>query len=139
MEYFPKLITIADPNRDTSGCLIATGSKDRTIRVWSRSHGKQLFMKKLPSLRREASDQGMRIKTWVAVHWLKSNPEQLVSSSSGYVVGMPALNKMLVCIVILCSLFNFYLISYAIHLFIFPPPWFSFILVFLLACLFFSY
>ncbi|KAL8569268.1 hypothetical protein ACOMHN_029889 [Nucella lapillus] len=75
--------TLTDPNRDTSGCLIASGSKDRTIRVWTLSQGKQAFLKKLPIPRREPGDQGPRLKVWLAIHWLKSNPEQLVSSSSG--------------------------------------------------------
>ncbi|XP_070198207.1 gem-associated protein 5-like, partial [Littorina saxatilis] len=76
--------TLTDPDRNKEGCLIATGSKDRTIRVWSRTQGRQLFMKKLPAQRREFGEQGpSRNKGWVAVHWLKFNPEQLASSSSG--------------------------------------------------------
>ncbi|XP_076446765.1 gem-associated protein 5-like [Babylonia areolata] len=74
---------LSDPNRDRSGCMLATGSRDRTIRVWTLSQGKQAFMKKVPGTRREGSEQGPRVKQWVAVHWLKSNPELLASSSAG--------------------------------------------------------
>ncbi|KAK7496355.1 hypothetical protein BaRGS_00012277, partial [Batillaria attramentaria] len=71
-----------EAEKSTEGCLIATGSKDRTIRVWSCSRGRQLFYKKLPVQRRDHGDQGGRSRTWIAVHWLRDNPEHLVSSSS---------------------------------------------------------
>lgn len=77
---------LAEVDKSVEGCLIATSSKDRSIRIWSRTQGKQLFMKKMPQQRHEHREQGGRVKVWVAVHWLKHNPEQLVSSSLRYFV-----------------------------------------------------
>ncbi|XP_048244264.1 gem-associated protein 5-like [Haliotis rufescens] len=71
---------------DTEGYLLASGSRDRTIRIWKSSQGKQLQVKKLPlntGNRRDNADSQGRSKVWTSLYWPLDHPTQLVSSSFG--------------------------------------------------------
>uniref|UniRef100_A0A4W3GL49 Gem-associated protein 5-like n=1 Tax=Callorhinchus milii TaxID=7868 RepID=A0A4W3GL49_CALMI len=66
------------------GSLLASGSRDQTVRVWSFTRGKVVMTLKLPCLkRRGGSEAGVKERIWVAVHWPPARPTQLVSSSFG--------------------------------------------------------
>ncbi|ESO89430.1 hypothetical protein LOTGIDRAFT_234283 [Lottia gigantea] len=68
-----------------TGCIVATGSRDRTIKFWSSEKGRQLFQKKLPintGYKREQREEG-RNKVWLTLYWRKEKWHQLISSSHG--------------------------------------------------------
>ena len=71
--------------------LVLTGSKDKTIRVWSTGQGKLLKVINLPPRgggqrpRDRGDESGMRARVWVSLYWSKERPHQLVSSSHGWV------------------------------------------------------
>ncbi|XP_041357872.1 gem-associated protein 5-like [Gigantopelta aegis] len=74
-----------DDDDTSTGFLLASGSRDKTIRVWGTTEGKQLHSRKLPTnqgYRRDFGDQS-RGKVWTAVCWPRSTPHQLISSSVG--------------------------------------------------------
>lgn len=65
-------------------CALASGSRDQTIRIWNCTNGKGMVTLKLPQLkRRGAADVGTKERIWLAVHWPRNSPTQLVSSSFG--------------------------------------------------------
>ncbi|XP_064637398.1 gem-associated protein 5-like [Lineus longissimus] len=75
----------AEECNDKIGCLLATGSRDRSIRVWSSSTGRIVQSFTLPTNtghRRERFDDG-RNRAWVTLSWPKQMPESLLSSSHG--------------------------------------------------------
>jgi len=69
------------------GHLLASGSKDKTIRIWSTSKGRQLDLLRLPkaggSTNRDQGSDYSQNKLWTTLVWPKSKPLQLVSSSFG--------------------------------------------------------
>ncbi|XP_078691159.1 gem-associated protein 5-like [Branchiostoma floridae x Branchiostoma belcheri] len=70
------------------GQLLASGSKDGTIRVWSTRTGGCVCTLKLPARSQQGrwrggggQEAGRRM--WVALAWRKEQPQQLISSSHG--------------------------------------------------------
>ncbi|XP_076070667.1 gem-associated protein 5-like isoform X2 [Mytilus galloprovincialis] len=64
------------------GHLLASASKDRTIRIWSTVKGRQLASMRLPKTGGPPGDSG-RSKLWAAIVWSYSDPHNIVSSSFG--------------------------------------------------------
>ena len=67
-------------------CLLATGSRDRTVRVWNVYQGNAVHTLKLPSntggyKRGRSDEQGHAARVWVALHWPENRPHELISSS----------------------------------------------------------
>ncbi|XP_071479507.1 gem-associated protein 5-like, partial [Diadema antillarum] len=71
------------------GCILVSGSKDRTLRFWSTSRGKPVKVVNLPPRgggqrpHDRGDDPGQKSKVWVSLHWSKQRPQQLISSSHG--------------------------------------------------------
>ncbi|XP_077361495.1 gem-associated protein 5 [Festucalex cinctus] len=67
---------------EEKGCYLASGSKDQTVRIWSKATGKGVTTMKLPFLKRRGSavDPTLKERLWLNVHWPKGRPTQLVSS-----------------------------------------------------------
>uniref|UniRef100_A0AAV2J952 Gem (nuclear organelle) associated protein 5 n=1 Tax=Knipowitschia caucasica TaxID=637954 RepID=A0AAV2J952_KNICA len=65
------------------GCLLASGSRDQTLRIWSTDRGKSIVTLKLPYLKKRGSvmDTGVRERLWLHVHWPKGRRTQVISSS----------------------------------------------------------
>ncbi|XP_060082615.1 gem-associated protein 5-like [Ylistrum balloti] len=66
------------------GHLLASGSKDKTIRIWSTERGRQLLQ--LRVAKSGGRDQGNEYgggKIWTTFVWQRNNPRHLISSSSG--------------------------------------------------------
>ena len=77
----------APPSEDKNSCLLATGSRDRTIRIWSLARGRPVNTLRLPtntgysrSQQDLYEDQG-KTRVWVTLHWPTDRLRQLVSSS----------------------------------------------------------
>ncbi|XP_069754122.1 gem-associated protein 5 [Narcine bancroftii] len=65
-------------------CVLASGSRDQTIRIWNASKGKGLVTLRLPQMKRRGTvDMGAKERIWLTVHWPRNRPTQLVSSSFG--------------------------------------------------------
>uniref|UniRef100_A0A3B4BK56 Uncharacterized protein n=1 Tax=Periophthalmus magnuspinnatus TaxID=409849 RepID=A0A3B4BK56_9GOBI len=64
------------------GCLLASGSRDQTLRIWSTDRGKSVMMLKLPYLKKRGSvmDPGVKERLWVNVHWPKGRRTHVISS-----------------------------------------------------------
>ncbi|XP_014677624.1 PREDICTED: gem-associated protein 5-like, partial [Priapulus caudatus] len=81
-------VAVVDSNRGDQG-LLASGSKDRTIRLWSRSRGRSIAVMRLPNTTRQRGgggaydDSGGRSRTYVALLWPRDRPQELISSSHG--------------------------------------------------------
>lgn len=102
-------VAMSAPEGDQSGCYLASGSRDQTLRIWSSARGKGTssrcicaklsFLKfcacsqtvspptavmtlKLPYLKKRGSavDPGVKERLWLHVHWPKGRPTQIVSS-----------------------------------------------------------
>uniref|UniRef100_A0A8B9H774 Gem (nuclear organelle) associated protein 5 n=1 Tax=Astyanax mexicanus TaxID=7994 RepID=A0A8B9H774_ASTMX len=67
------------------GGYLASGSRDQTVRIWSTARGKGVMTLKLPFLKRRGAgvDLGVKERLWLAVHWPKGRPSQVVSSCFG--------------------------------------------------------
>ena len=66
----------------SEGWLLASGSKDKSIRVWSTSKGRQLLLMKLPNIgRKERTDDSGKARLWLTLYWPKDSPMELLSSS----------------------------------------------------------
>ncbi|XP_041456060.1 gem-associated protein 5-like [Lytechinus variegatus] len=72
------------------GCLLISGSRDKTIRVWSTSQGRLLKVMNLPPRggggqrpRDRGDEGGMKSRVWVSLYWPQDKPSKLVSSSHG--------------------------------------------------------
>nr|XP_015817348.2 gem-associated protein 5 isoform X1 [Nothobranchius furzeri] len=70
------------PTEGETGCFLASGSKDQTVRIWSTAKGKGVMTLKLPFLKRRGSavDPGVKERIWLNVLWPKGRPTQLISS-----------------------------------------------------------
>ena len=71
---------------DASGCLLASGGRDRTVRVWSTLTSKSLTVLRLPSgvgQKRERYEEQAKSRVWLTLHWPKDRPRQIVSSCHG--------------------------------------------------------
>uniref|UniRef100_A0A8C4X1H5 Gem (nuclear organelle) associated protein 5 n=1 Tax=Eptatretus burgeri TaxID=7764 RepID=A0A8C4X1H5_EPTBU len=71
------------------GALLATGSRDRTVRLWSLSKEKCIATLKLPFLKRrgkpvnQEASSFQRERIWTSVYWCRNSPTTLISSSFG--------------------------------------------------------
>ncbi|KAG7517124.1 gem-associated protein 5 [Solea senegalensis] len=67
---------------EEDGGLLASGSKDQTVRIWSAAKGKGVMTLKLPYLKRRGSalDPGVKERLWLSVLWPRGRSNQLVSS-----------------------------------------------------------
>lgn len=84
----------AEAGFGTDGWLLASGSKDKTIRIWSTNKFRQLLLLKLPNPgRREKVDDQGRSRSWLTLCWLQQNPCKIISSSQRWVIfGMRIFN-----------------------------------------------
>ncbi|KAK7926235.1 hypothetical protein WMY93_008545 [Mugilogobius chulae] len=64
------------------GCLLASGSRDQTLRIWSTDRGKSVVTLKLPYLKKRGSamDPGVKERLWLNVLWPKGRKTEVVSS-----------------------------------------------------------
>uniref|UniRef100_A0A3B4BNB8 Uncharacterized protein n=1 Tax=Periophthalmus magnuspinnatus TaxID=409849 RepID=A0A3B4BNB8_9GOBI len=76
------LIFLYDLTPVLKGCLLASGSRDQTLRIWSTDRGKSVMMLKLPYLKKRGSvmDPGVKERLWVNVHWPKGRRTHVISS-----------------------------------------------------------
>ena len=66
----------------TEGWLLASGSKDKSIRIWSTAKGRQLLLLKLPNMgRRERTDDSGKARMWLTLCWSAESPKEIISSS----------------------------------------------------------
>ncbi|XP_069129450.1 gem-associated protein 5-like isoform X2 [Argopecten irradians] len=66
------------------GHLLASGSKDKTIRIWSTDRGRQLLQLKVgKSGGREQGNEYGGGKMWTTFVWLRNNPRHIISSYTG--------------------------------------------------------
>lgn len=77
--------TSPDQNEE-DGCLLLTGSKDRTIRVWGVSNGKVLHTLRLPAKgfqrsRDRGDDGGRGNRVWVSLYWLPDEKKSFICTS----------------------------------------------------------
>ncbi|XP_030649137.1 gem-associated protein 5 [Chanos chanos] len=70
---------------DGTGCYLASGSRDQTVRIWSTARGKGVMTLKLPFLKRRGAgaDPGVKERLWLTVHWPRGRPNHVVSSCFG--------------------------------------------------------
>ncbi|XP_072040500.1 gem-associated protein 5-like [Amphiura filiformis] len=84
--------TAEDNSQKEDDCLLLTGSKDRTIRVWDTANGKTIQTLRLPPkgfqrTRDRGDDGGRGSRVWVALWWIPNEKTSFISSShSGDVV-----------------------------------------------------
>ena len=67
-------------------CLLASGSRDRTIRLWSISKGRGLLTLKvgtpgMPGHRRDRYDNSQKVRLWMTLIWHRGQPNHIISSS----------------------------------------------------------
>lgn len=67
------------------GYLLASGSRDRTIRLWNADQGKQIKRLRLPANKRDRYEDQSRARVWLSLCWPSTGQMNLVSSSLGYV------------------------------------------------------
>ncbi|KAK3100512.1 hypothetical protein FSP39_021082 [Pinctada imbricata] len=69
----------------TEGQLLISGSKDKTLRLWSTSTGRQVLSCKLPKASGLTGKElyAARMNIWTAVVWSKNNPYHVICSSYG--------------------------------------------------------
>ncbi|KAL4230771.1 Gem-associated protein 5 [Mactra antiquata] len=77
-----KKLLDTDAGFGTDGWLLASGSKDKTIRVWSTSRSRQLSLLKLPSTgRRERNDESGKSRMWLTLLWSPHCSNHIMSGS----------------------------------------------------------
>ncbi|XP_071951268.1 gem-associated protein 5-like [Antedon mediterranea] len=71
----------------SNGCLVATSSRDRTVRLWNMSQGKAVMTLRLPSrvggfrAKEKGEEDPRRSRVWLTLYWPKNTPGRLISSS----------------------------------------------------------
>ena len=70
------------------GCLLISGCRDRTIRVWNTTHGKAVLTLSLPPRggahrTRERGEEGIKARVWLGLCWPQNRPREFISSSYG--------------------------------------------------------
>ena len=67
----------------SDGHLLVSGSKDKTLRVWSTQTGRQLLVNKLPKVAGLSGKEAYaaRINLWMTVTWSRNNPNHIIASS----------------------------------------------------------
>ncbi|XP_038056324.1 gem-associated protein 5-like [Patiria miniata] len=70
------------------GCLLISGSRDRTVRVWNTTQGKAVLTLGLPPRggahrTRDRGDDGGKARVWVGLCWPSDKPREFISSSYG--------------------------------------------------------
>ena len=73
------------PDGYGTGYLLASGSRDRTLRVWSLYKGKAVQVHKLPTNTGHKFERydNTRNRAWVTICWIPNRPRQLLSSGHG--------------------------------------------------------
>ena len=73
------------PKRQDSGYILASGSRDTTIRLWNISLGQFIAVVQIPSKsskgKTSRDDYHMRSRLWNTLCWPRTDPTCLISSS----------------------------------------------------------
>ena len=75
--------TEASPPIDFGSCghLLASSSRDKTIRIWSSMKGRQLAVFKPSKPAQHVRED--RMKSWTTLLWNPNNANQIITSSAG--------------------------------------------------------
>ncbi|XP_077983936.1 gem-associated protein 5-like [Glandiceps talaboti] len=82
----PDFLDESPTSQSSEGSLLVSGSRDRTVRLWSMSKGKAMLTLKLPgkfSSFKGKGEETSKTRVWVALYWPKNRPREILSSSHG--------------------------------------------------------
>ena len=90
MLHFSEIIVLICVISDESngGSLLASGSRDRTIRIWNTSDGRNQITLKLPTntgYKRERYEDQNRSRAWLTICWPQHRPDQFITSSYRFI------------------------------------------------------
>ena len=71
-----------------NGSLLVSGSRDRMIKIWKTSDGRNPMTLKLPTntgYRRDRYEDQNKNRAWLTICWPPNRPKQFISSTYGYV------------------------------------------------------